>query len=244
MADRKRKTWLWVLGWIVCFPIPLTILMLRNRKLPPAARYGIIAVAWIALIVFSFAGRGGKSDEATTEAPAQEQQVEEPETTDADADVVTDEDDADEVTKEDEAIDEDTPSEAVQMISDDTLKAFVIAYEEISGSELEEVEQVGTQGFHAKTAGHTIELTYTTMNATIQIDNNPGGNFEDMRQIFHDAANALDPSMGDEAYSLFDSGVSQMSPEEDGFIAGEAFNADFSAPNEFEDGHIQLIVQK
>ena len=110
------------------------------------------------------------------------------------------------------------------------------------GTELADVKQVGTQGFHATTAGHTIELTYTTMNATIQIDNN--GNFEDMRQIFHDAANALDSSLGDEAYTLFDQGVSMMSPEEDGFISGDSFNVDFSAPNEFEDGHIQLIVQK
>ena len=28
---KKRKTWLWVLGWICIFPVPLTILMLRKK---------------------------------------------------------------------------------------------------------------------------------------------------------------------------------------------------------------------
>ena len=30
---KKRKTWLWVLGWIFALPVPLTILLLRNKKL-------------------------------------------------------------------------------------------------------------------------------------------------------------------------------------------------------------------
>ena len=30
---RKRKTWLWVLGWLFVFPLPLTILLLRNQKI-------------------------------------------------------------------------------------------------------------------------------------------------------------------------------------------------------------------
>ena len=40
---KKRRTWLWVLGWIFCFPIPLTILMLRNKTMNPKVKYGIIA---------------------------------------------------------------------------------------------------------------------------------------------------------------------------------------------------------
>ena len=48
---KKRKTWLWVLGWLFCFPIPLTILMLRNRRFPNAVRYAVIAFAWIMYII-------------------------------------------------------------------------------------------------------------------------------------------------------------------------------------------------
>ena len=35
---KKRRTWLWVLGWIVCFPIPATILI--NRKKIGIVLYG------------------------------------------------------------------------------------------------------------------------------------------------------------------------------------------------------------
>lgn len=144
--------------------------------------------------------------------------------------------------QEQEAVEEAKPSAAVQLVSDDTLKSFIQAYEGITGTELSDIEQVGKQGYHATTAGHTLELTYVKTSATIQIDNN--GEFNDMRQLFHDAANALDPSLGDNAYSLFDEGVAKMSTEEDGFIELESFNVNFSAPNEYEDGHIQLIVKK
>ena len=45
--QKTRKTWLWVLGWIFIFPLPLTILLVRNKKLPVAARIVIILAAWL-----------------------------------------------------------------------------------------------------------------------------------------------------------------------------------------------------
>ena len=73
---KKRKTWLWVIGWIFCFPIPLTILMLRKRDMKPWLKYGIIAAAWLIYIGIGIAGAG--SDAETTPEPdesAQEAQV-------------------------------------------------------------------------------------------------------------------------------------------------------------------------
>lgn len=56
---KKRKTALWVLGWIFIFPVSLTILMLRPTcKLEKKVRYGIIAVAWVVYILWmAFGGR-------------------------------------------------------------------------------------------------------------------------------------------------------------------------------------------
>ena len=54
---KKRRTWLWVLGWIFLFPVPLTILMLRNESMPKAARYAIIAAAWIVYLAIGLAGK-------------------------------------------------------------------------------------------------------------------------------------------------------------------------------------------
>ena len=52
----KRKVWLWVLGWIFIFPVPLTILMLRNQEMKPALKYGIIALAWIVFLAIGIFG--------------------------------------------------------------------------------------------------------------------------------------------------------------------------------------------
>lgn len=58
---KKRKTWLWVLGWIIIFPLPLTILLLRKKNMKPVLKYGIIAVAWIFYLLFIFAGKSGET---------------------------------------------------------------------------------------------------------------------------------------------------------------------------------------
>ena len=45
------------LGWIFIFPVPLTILLLRNKDMKPAVKYGIIAAAWIVYLLIGFSGR-------------------------------------------------------------------------------------------------------------------------------------------------------------------------------------------
>lgn len=73
-----KKTWLWVLGWICIFPVPLTILMLRKKDMKPAVKYGIIAAAW--LLFFIIGSTGGGTDapapEATTPTAAIVEQTE------------------------------------------------------------------------------------------------------------------------------------------------------------------------
>ena len=60
--QKKRKTWLWVLGWIFIFPIPLTILMLNSPKtknIDSRARIGIIVVGWLIYLAIGLSGVGG-----------------------------------------------------------------------------------------------------------------------------------------------------------------------------------------
>ncbi len=61
---KSNKTWLWVLGWIFVFPVPLTILMLKNKKLPKALRIAIIALGWIVYLLFALLG--ALTDDTTT----------------------------------------------------------------------------------------------------------------------------------------------------------------------------------
>ena len=45
--EKKRKTWLWVLGWIFIFPVPVTILTSRSQKIPTWLKVLIISAVWI-----------------------------------------------------------------------------------------------------------------------------------------------------------------------------------------------------
>ena len=56
---KKRKTWLWVLGWIYIFPIPLTVLMVRSQKFKKGVKTGIIAAAWIVYLIIGLSINSG-----------------------------------------------------------------------------------------------------------------------------------------------------------------------------------------
>lgn len=65
-ADKKQAPiWLWVLGWICIFPVPLTILMLRKKDMKPALKYGIIAAGWIVYLIIGLSGNSNNSTSNT-----------------------------------------------------------------------------------------------------------------------------------------------------------------------------------
>lgn len=61
---KKRRTWLWILGWLFIFPVPLTILMVRNQKMNKKVKVAIIVIAW--LVYFAIARSGKSSDSNRT----------------------------------------------------------------------------------------------------------------------------------------------------------------------------------
>lgn len=60
---KNKKILLWVLGWIFIFPIPLTIIISRNKKLKIGVKIGIIAAAWIVYLLIGIIGNVVKGDE-------------------------------------------------------------------------------------------------------------------------------------------------------------------------------------
>lgn len=62
-VPKKKKTWLWVLGWICIFPLPLTILLLRKKEMKAAVKYGIIGVAWIVYLLIGLAANSSNNAE-------------------------------------------------------------------------------------------------------------------------------------------------------------------------------------
>ena len=61
---KKKKTWLWVIGWICFFPIPLTIIIARSKKMQPTLKYTLIVVLWIFVILLGIFG--GDADTSTS----------------------------------------------------------------------------------------------------------------------------------------------------------------------------------
>ncbi len=75
---KKRNTWLWVLGWIFIFPVPLTILMLRNQKLSKPVKIGIIVAAWIVYLIIGLAGGGSGDSKDSSNANTETTTIEQP----------------------------------------------------------------------------------------------------------------------------------------------------------------------
>lgn len=51
-TEVKSNTIWWVLGWIFIFPVPLMILLRRNKSLNKWLKYGIIALAWLVYAIW------------------------------------------------------------------------------------------------------------------------------------------------------------------------------------------------
>ena len=67
--------WLWVIGWICIFPLPLTILLLRKKEMKPVLKYGIIAVAWLIYLLIAFSGKSDDTNKSTQATTTEETQA-------------------------------------------------------------------------------------------------------------------------------------------------------------------------
>ena len=52
----RDKTWLWVLGWIFIFPVPLTLLLQSKRGLSKRKKVALIALGWVAYVILLIVG--------------------------------------------------------------------------------------------------------------------------------------------------------------------------------------------
>ena len=58
----ERKTWLWVLGWIFIFPLPLTLIILRNNDSKDKVKYAAVGLAWAAYLLIVIFGGSREND--------------------------------------------------------------------------------------------------------------------------------------------------------------------------------------
>lgn len=73
--ERKTNRWLWVLGWIFIFPVPLTLLLLKNEKMKKTLKYGIIAAVWIIYLIAGMCSGGSNTDKTLSKIENTKQEV-------------------------------------------------------------------------------------------------------------------------------------------------------------------------
>ena len=61
-----NKTWLWIVGWICVFPLPLTILLLRKKDMKAPVKYGIIALSWLVYLLIGLTAGGSNQNNAVS----------------------------------------------------------------------------------------------------------------------------------------------------------------------------------
>ena len=59
----NNKIILWILGWICIFPVPLTILLMRNNKMRKSVKYSAIALAWAIYLLIGIVGMVNNTEE-------------------------------------------------------------------------------------------------------------------------------------------------------------------------------------
>lgn len=76
-APKKSSLWLWVLGWIIIFPVPLTILIIRKEDMKASIKFTIIAITWIVYFIMAAIGKADKDTiSPTTGTVSIEQEIE------------------------------------------------------------------------------------------------------------------------------------------------------------------------
>ncbi len=63
--NKKNNTVWWVLGWLLFFPIPLTVLLVRNQKMNPKLKWGLIIALWLFTAAMGMANEADEKKNST-----------------------------------------------------------------------------------------------------------------------------------------------------------------------------------
>lgn len=232
--QKKRRTWLWVLGWIFIFPLPLTLLIAKNQKLKAFVKIGIIAVAWIIYLFFVFPS-GAHKNQANKENEKDTISMSEVEERATKAyiddtlessltkkqDNETIQDDTQSNSQSYETIQDDAPSNSQSnetinteeepiFVEDIVVNQFIIDYNSITNSPITEISEGNIKTkYYFKTYGFRTEIINANSAeagyTSVSINGNMDSHVPEMRDAFHDVVKTLSPDLSDEEiYSFFD----------------------------------------
>ncbi len=209
-TPKKRKTWLWVLGWLFVFPLPLTIILVRKKDMKPILKYGIIAVAWILYLIIGLAG--SPSDAGTNETTPSnviEQTVEHR----SENKSITEKEESSTVNETTTLVEESRPTEEKEPIAlaeDQIVNQFMVDYNTITNSPITDISKGNIRTkYYFKTYGFRIEIINATSAAagytSVSINGNADFHVPEMRDVFHDVVKTFEHDLSDEEiYTFFD----------------------------------------
>ncbi len=218
-TPKKRKTWLWVLGWLFIFPLPLTIILVRKKNMNTILKYGIIAIAWVVYLGIGLSGRGGSVDHNTI--PNNENgtvlslESKETENTNPVEFTINEKEPTESMTDEINGIVRQEPeSETKKEIlyaEDLVVNRFITAFNENTQSPLSDIKK---GNIRTKYYAHSYEYSCTLLHAvdtdkihvTINENNDTAENgVNGMKELFRDVVSTIDPNLSnEEIYSYFD----------------------------------------
>lgn len=187
-SKKKSKIWLWVLGWICIFPLPLTILMYRKKNMKPAIKYGIIAAAWIVYILI---GLSGSSNNKTTNTNSNSTEI-----------VSSEQNEVENI--EDETKADETVVEEKFYEGDDVVNCFITDYNSKEEVKITDIKKGNIrQKAYAYIGDVYIEMLDSYSAAAENYNMSIyGGNTDEatdaMFEVFKKVANVLDPNLTEE----------------------------------------------
>lgn len=186
-----KKTWLWVLGWICIFPLPLTILLLRKKDMKPAVKYGIIAVAWVLFLVIGMAVNSETDVPQTDTPPSYNETVQGDQT-------------ADNLTENNDTTSTDGTEDTVIYAEDTVVNRFITEFNQNSAYEITDISKgnIRTKYF-GYANGRYLEMINANGAAAeaFSLTINGGQETADkqtMYEVFREAVKVLDPAITDE----------------------------------------------
>lgn len=224
-----RKTWLWVLGWICIFPVPLTILLLRKKDMKPAVKYGIIAVAWVLFFVIGMSGNN-ETDIPQNDIPSQTESVEGEQATD---NFPTENTTAVEPTDSSSTEDNQTEDNTVSYAEDEVVNRFILEFNELSPFEITDISKgnIRTKYF-GYANGRYLEIINANDAGAEAFCLTINGGQEDadkqsMYEVFREAVKVLDPSITDD---MIDAAIAEFNNKDvliEGCVLGEGITITF-----------------
>lgn len=215
---KKSKIWLWILGWLFVFPLPLTTLILRKSKLSTRIKYIIIAIAWIAYAIMLISGASSNKPAPIADAP--ETIISSPEETPSAEDDISN-----------------------LYAEDDIVNRFITDYNATSRFEILDISK---GNIRTKYFGHTNDCRLEMINATdatadsfcVSITGGTSSELnEKMFEVFPEIIHVLAPSVTDTQIEQTISSFKQDNTLKENYALGDTLTLTFVPSQELSKGY-------